>query len=136
MLVTNFPEQVPADLPPRTRVFGYVPFSELLQRTRLLVYHGGIGTLAQTIKAGIPHLVVAERTRPVRQRLAHRAAEARTQHSADGVSAPAPSCLRFGALLEDGDMRSRCQTFADKVDGQASVTRACELIESLAGTHP
>ena len=24
----------------------------------MLVYHGGIGTLAQTIKAGIPHLVV------------------------------------------------------------------------------
>ena len=24
----------------------------------MLVYHGGIGTLAQTVKAGIPHLVV------------------------------------------------------------------------------
>ena len=58
MLVTNFPEQVPADLPPHVKTFGYLPFSDLLPHAAMLVYHGGIGTLAQTIKAGIPHLVV------------------------------------------------------------------------------
>ncbi len=40
------------------KTFGYLPFSEVLPRAAMLVYHGGIGTLAQTIKAGIPHLVV------------------------------------------------------------------------------
>ena len=58
MLVTNFLDQVPTGLPPHVKAFGYLPFSELLPRAALLVYHGGIGTLAQTIKAGIPHLVV------------------------------------------------------------------------------
>ena len=58
MLVTNFPEQVPADLPSHVKTFGYLPFSDLLPHAAMLVYHGGIGTLAQTIKAGIPHLVV------------------------------------------------------------------------------
>src|SRR5678815_3434731 len=55
MLVTNFPEQVPRDLPDHVRTFGYLAFSNLLPRAALLVYHGGIGTLAQTLKAGIPH---------------------------------------------------------------------------------
>ena len=40
------------------KAFGYLPFSDVLPRAAMLVYHGGIGTLAQTIKAGIPHLVV------------------------------------------------------------------------------
>ena len=33
-------------------------FSDLLPRAAMFVYHGGVGTLAQPIKAGIPHLVV------------------------------------------------------------------------------
>ena len=58
MLVTNFPEQVPKDLPRDVRVFSYLPFSKILPRCSAMVYPGGIGTLAQTIQAGIPHLVV------------------------------------------------------------------------------
>ena len=58
MLITNFQEQLPRDLPRNVRAFGYLPFSEVLPRAALLVYHGGIGTLAQTIERGIPHLAV------------------------------------------------------------------------------
>ena len=57
-MVTNYPEQVPRNLPASIRTFGYLPFSQVLPRAALLVYHGGVGTLAQGIKAGIPHLVV------------------------------------------------------------------------------
>jgi UDP:flavonoid glycosyltransferase YjiC (YdhE family) len=58
MLVTNHAEQTPANLPHGIKTFGYLPFSKLLPRSALLVYHGGIGTLAQGIKACVPHLVV------------------------------------------------------------------------------
>ena len=58
MLVTNYPEQVPRSLPADIKVFGYLPFSQVLPRAALLVYHGGVGTLAQGIKARVPHLVV------------------------------------------------------------------------------
>src|SRR4029078_9473390 len=47
MLVTNFPEQLPRSLPPGIHAFGYLPFSDVLPHAALLVYHGGIGTLAQ-----------------------------------------------------------------------------------------
>lgn len=43
MLVTNFPEQLPANLPPGVRTFSYVPFSQILPRCSALVYPGGIG---------------------------------------------------------------------------------------------
>ena len=59
LAVTNYPDQGPlAAASPGVQVFGYVPFSQDLPRAALLVYHGGVGTLAQGIKASVPHLVV------------------------------------------------------------------------------
>ena len=51
MLITNFPDQLPALVAAGIEGFGYLPFSEVLPRAALLVYHGGIGTLAQAVRA-------------------------------------------------------------------------------------
>jgi UDP:flavonoid glycosyltransferase YjiC (YdhE family) len=42
-----------------THVADYVPFGKLLPRVAAVVHHGGIGTTAQTLRAGKPALVVA-----------------------------------------------------------------------------
>lgn len=130
MLVTNFPEQVPTDLPRGLKVFGYLPFSELLHRTALLVYHGGIGTLAQTIKAAIPHLVVANGHDQFDngwriERLGLGRSIPQTRYRAQPVAAAIRS------MLADDAMRSRCREYSSRVDSDASVGRACELIEGL-----
>jgi hypothetical protein len=33
-------------------------------------------------------------------------------------------------------VRARCREYASRVDGEAAVTRACELIEGLATREP
>ncbi len=86
MLVTNYPEQVPPRLPAGIRVFGYLPFSQVLPRAALLVYHGGVGTLAQGIKARSSAFGRAQRLRSVRQRLAHRATGLGQEYSPDPLS--------------------------------------------------
>jgi UDP:flavonoid glycosyltransferase YjiC (YdhE family) len=131
MLVTNFPEQVPSDLPPNVKVFGYLPFSRLLPKAALLVYHGGIGTLAQTIKAGIPHLVVPNGHDQFDngwriETLGLGRSLPQTKYRAAAVARV------LGPLLDDREFRARCQTMAARVDGTASVARACDLIEGLA----
>lgn len=35
----------------------YVPFAQLLPRARAIVHHGGIGTCAQALRAGLPQLI-------------------------------------------------------------------------------
>ena len=131
MLVTNYPEQVPADLPPGVKTFGYLPFSGLLPHAAMLVYHGGIGTLAQTIKAGIPHLVVPnghdqfDNAFRIEQLGLGRGLP-QTRYRADRVT----EAIR--AILGSSDMRARCRDYASRVDGDAAVTRACDLIEELA----
>jgi rhamnosyltransferase subunit B len=51
---------LPAALPPTVRAADYVPFGWLLPRARALVHHGGIGSCAQALRAGIPQLVVPQ----------------------------------------------------------------------------
>jgi rhamnosyltransferase subunit B len=57
IFLTPYPEQIPPTLPASTRHFQYAPLQRLARRCAALVHHGGIGTLAQGLKAGIPQLV-------------------------------------------------------------------------------
>jgi UDP:flavonoid glycosyltransferase YjiC (YdhE family) len=52
ILLTQFPEQLPATLPNGVRHFNYVPFSRVLPCAAAFVHHGGIGTTAQALAAG------------------------------------------------------------------------------------
>jgi UDP:flavonoid glycosyltransferase YjiC (YdhE family) len=135
MLVTNYPEQVPANLPPGVKTFGYLPFSGLLPHAAMLVYHGGIGTLAQTIKAGIPHLVVPhghdQFDNAFRiERLGLGRGLPETRYRADRV------VKAIRAIVDRADVRARALDYSSRVDGEASVTHACELIEGLALRRP
>jgi UDP:flavonoid glycosyltransferase YjiC (YdhE family) len=131
MLVTNFPDQVPADLPPHVRTFGYQPFSGLLPRASLLVHHGGIGTLAQTIRAGIPHLVVPNGHDQFDnawriERLGLGRSIPQTRYRADLVA------RTVREILDDTATGARCIEAAPRIDPADAVRKACELIETLA----
>lgn len=58
LLVTKFEELVPADLPSCVKWFDYVPFASLLPHISAIIHHGGIGTLNQSLAAGVPQLVL------------------------------------------------------------------------------
>jgi rhamnosyltransferase subunit B len=131
MLVTNFPEQVPHALPSGTQVFGYLPFSLLLPRSAMMIYHGGIGTLAQGIKAGVPHLVVPHGYdqfdsgwRIEQMGLGHSISETRYR-----AARAAPLMRR---ILDDASLAQRCRQYSGRVDSPAALLRACTLLEGIA----
>ncbi len=59
LFLTPNSEQVPPYLPPSVRHFAYIPFSRVFSRCAAVVHHGGIGTVAQGLAAGVPQLVMA-----------------------------------------------------------------------------
>ena len=131
MLVTNFPEQVPTDLPSHVKTFGYLPFSEVLPHAAMLVYHGGIGTLAQTIKAGIPHLVVPGGHDQFDN--AWRIEQLGLGRSIPQTRYRAPRVVEaIRAILGDGEGRARCRDYASRMNSDDALTRACELVEGLS----
>jgi UDP:flavonoid glycosyltransferase YjiC (YdhE family) len=131
MLITNFTEQLPRVLPPGVSAFGYLPFSQVLPRAALLVYHGGIGTLAQGIKAGVAHLVVPNGHDQFDngwriERLGLGRSIPQTHYRCGAVMEP------MRALLADGELKQRCREFATRLNSPTALTLACELIEGLA----
>ncbi len=128
MLLTNFPDQLPRDLPTGVRAFGYVPFSWLLPHAALLAYHGGIGTLAQVVRAGVPQLVVPHGFDQFDngwriERLGLGRVMPAKRYQARSVAAAISQLL-------DANNGQRA-AFAAKIDGAAALTRACELLEGL-----
>ena len=59
IFLTPHQEQLPANLPPSVLWQPYLPLSKLLPHAAALIHHGGIGTTAEALRAGIPQLVVA-----------------------------------------------------------------------------
>ena len=58
VLLTPYREQVPQPLPPGIVWHAFVPLPAWLPRVLALVHHGGIGTVAAALRAGVPQLVV------------------------------------------------------------------------------
>ncbi len=58
ILATRYPEQLPAALPDGVCAVEYVPFGQVLPHCAAIVHHGGIGTTAQGLAAGVPQVVM------------------------------------------------------------------------------
>ncbi len=58
LLITPYADQLPNPLPPHAHAVSYAPFDALLPRLAALVHHGGIGTTAQALAAGLPQAVL------------------------------------------------------------------------------
>lgn len=58
LFLTAFGDQLQSPLPPQVRWQTHAPFDALLPRVALLVHHGGIGTTAEALRAGVPQLIL------------------------------------------------------------------------------
>jgi rhamnosyltransferase subunit B len=134
VLLTRFSEQVPRDLPETIRHVPYAPFGLLLPRVAALVYHGGVGTAAQAMAAGIPQLVM-----PLAHDQFDNAARMRRLGIAR-VLAPAKFrgravAAKLAALVDSPEVARSCRVVADRFDaGDRPMERASEAIESLFQT--
>ncbi|RIK80322.1 MAG: glycosyl transferase [Planctomycetota bacterium] len=130
MLLTKYPAQAPDRLPPTVRQFGFIPFSMLLPRVAALVHHGGIGTCAQGLAAGIPQVVVPmaydQLDNGLRlQRLGVGAVVSRRR------LAPRRLARELNRLLTSPSVPRACAELAQRCDGPASLEAACDLLEQL-----
>lgn len=130
MLMTKYPDQLPAHLPTNVRRFGFTPFSLLLPRTAALVHHGGIGTCAQGLASGVPQIVMP---------MAYDQLDNGLRLKRLGVGAVVPQrrfkprivTIELARLLESASLKTKCSELAKRCDGQASLDAACDLIEQL-----
>ncbi len=128
ILLTPFHETIPKNLPPEIRHFSYVPFSEVLPRAAAMVYHGGIGTCAQTLQAGIPHLI-----QPMAHDQLDTLSRVKDLGVGDGLYPNQFKANRIAQkldfLLGNQNVRERAKEIALRVGETDWMESACELIE-------
>jgi UDP:flavonoid glycosyltransferase YjiC (YdhE family) len=130
LLLTSFDEHLPPSLPDAVRHFRYVPFSEVFPRAAAVVHHGGIGTTAQALAAGVPQLIM-----PMGYDQYDNAARvARLGAGASlvpGKFTGARVARRLDRLLRP-DVAAACKEVARRFDGPGAIAAACDWIERLA----
>jgi UDP:flavonoid glycosyltransferase YjiC (YdhE family) len=132
LLLTRFREQIPAELPPGVRHFNFVPFSQVLPRSAALVYHGGIGTAAQALAAGIPHLVMPmSYDQPDNAARLERLGVGRTLKPRAFHGETVAAALQH--LLTSSEVAQRCRALAEKVRQDNPLEETCVAIEQLHG---
>jgi rhamnosyltransferase subunit B len=134
MLLTRFAEQVPSALPPGVRHFSYVPFEQLLPRAAALVHHGGIGSSAQAMAAGIPQLVM-----PLLHDQFDNAARLERLGVAERIQAPAflaPAVAEaLERLLSSDSVERSCRSVAERLAVHDGLSRSAAAVEAFAAAR-
>jgi rhamnosyltransferase subunit B len=131
ILLTQHPEQLADELPQGIQHFAYLPFSRVLPHALALVHHGGIGTTAQAIVAGIPQVI-----RP----MAHDQPDTAARVEKLGIGASlSPKKFNAASLAENLDMLiasqavlDRCKAYAERIHPNQSLDDTCTIIENFA----
>lgn len=125
LVLTRHADQLPRPLPAGVHHEPWVPLARVLPRCAALVHHGGIGTMAQAIAAGVPQVVVP---------LAFDQPDNVTRAARLGVGTW--SELRGGGRLLADRLRAlegpataeACQRWRAQVDGPAAIAAACDQV--------
>jgi len=130
MLLTKYPNQLPNQLPSGVQHFSFVPFSQLLPQAAALVHHGGIGTSAQALAAGVPQVVM-----PMAYDQLDNATRLKRLGIADFIRRPKFRGPRLAQTLErlltSEPTHAACRRWSTKLAENNALTQACEQIEGL-----
>jgi rhamnosyltransferase subunit B len=133
LLLTRYPEQIPRDLPPGVRHFPFAPFTRLLPGCAALIHHGGIGTTAAGLAAGIPQLIM-----PLSHDQPDNAARVRALGAGDrvmpGQFRPRRVAKALSRLLESPGVKASCAEAVRRCAAHDAIAQTVTLIEAAATT--
>jgi UDP:flavonoid glycosyltransferase YjiC (YdhE family) len=130
IFLTPYAENLPAGLPPEILAVPYAPFSQVLPRCAAILHHGGVGTCAQALHAGIPQLI---------QPMAHDQLDTVSRIRDLGVGfgiAPRkfhgkPLAGALEKLLGDPGYQQRAIEVARRFDPERWMEQTCGYVEGL-----
>lgn len=131
LFVTRFADQLPARLPDRVKHLPFAPFATLFAQASAVVHHGGIGTAARALAAGVPQLIMpTAHDQFDNAHLLARAGVGATVLRRDFTGPVVAATLR--RLLNDPAVAHACADGARALAAQDPLSETCDLIEALA----
>jgi UDP:flavonoid glycosyltransferase YjiC (YdhE family) len=134
VLVTPQVADVPAALPDEVRHVAFADFGDLFPAAAAVVHHGGIGTIAHALAAGVPQVAV-----PIvgeQFDLAYRVARLGVGTMLTQTPLTAARLARaVASLLRSERTRARCESLRDRVDTGASASLGADRLHELLMQH-
>jgi UDP:flavonoid glycosyltransferase YjiC (YdhE family) len=131
IFLTPYAAQIPGELPDGIIHVTYAPLHRLAGQAAALVHHGGIGTLAQGLRSGIPQIAVPQffdqfdNARHLEMLGAGCVLSASEYRASELVP-------RLDTLLRDAAVRQRCREIQSRFTGRNPADDICNDIESTA----
>ncbi|MGI9034851.1 MAG: glycosyltransferase [Pyrinomonadaceae bacterium] len=112
--------------------FPYAPYSKIFPRAAVVAHQGGVGTTAQVLRAGVPHLIMPySHDQPDNAARVERLGAARIISRADYTAENAARHLR--KLLSDAKYKSKAAAARAIVESEHGTQTACDAIEEISG---
>jgi rhamnosyltransferase subunit B len=130
LFLSGFRNHLPKTLPDCIRHFEYVPFERVFPLCKALVHHGGIGTLAKGLGAGVPQLIM-----PIAYDQPDNAQRLKRLGAGDLIQpkyfSPDRVAQKLGEMIGSDRLRQQCRNISVRVDTRAALTETCSIIETL-----
>ncbi|MEK8051137.1 nucleotide disphospho-sugar-binding domain-containing protein [Ideonella sp. DXS22W] len=130
LLVSPNQCHIPASLPEGVRHVAHAPFDELIGRAALVVHHGGIGTAAYALAAGVPQLMMPMRGDQFDnanrvQRLGTGRMMSAARDSVDDIA------RTMARLIDSESVAARCAHWRERTDAETGVRQAADRVETV-----
>ena len=117
-------------LPDSVCVTEYAPYTALFPRTAMVVHQGGVGTVAQSLRAGKPMLIMPySHDQPDNARRMRRLKVARVIHRR--YFTPVRAARKIREMLAEPRYAERAMEVKERLDGEDGVRAACDALEKL-----
>jgi rhamnosyltransferase subunit B len=128
LLVSPYRDHLPAPLPAHVGHVPYASFSTLFPRAAAVVHHGGIGTSAQGLAAGVPQLVMPMVfDQPDNAAWLMRLDVAGVVYPKNFTAPTVAAALE--RVLSSDAIRSACVLNRSRVASDGALERSCDLLE-------
>lgn len=130
VLLYGIYNQPPKNLDETIVGFDYAPYSLVFPKAACVVHQGGVGTTAQVLRAGAPHLIMPySHDQPDNAARCERIGVAKTI-SRDGYTAE-KAARKLAGLLENDDFKINAIEASKIVKAERGTKTACDAIEQI-----
>ncbi len=130
IFLTSKKEDIPDGLPDTIRAFSFLPLGKILPSCSAIVHHGGVGTLGQALKAGVPQLI-----RPMAYDQFDNAYRITTRRLGQYILARQYTAARLQEklrmILDDKEIAANCRAVAGRIDPEKGLNALMDRIEAL-----
>lgn len=119
-----------AERPPQVKSIPFAPYRTILSSCAAMIHHGGIGTTAEALAAGVPQLVVANAYDQLRHaRLIEDLGVGLASSPSDFLNFDA-TLAQIESLLRSQKVADSCAHYASLLNPRTAVSDICDLIEA------